>query len=126
MTMYQDVNNALISNKIKAEKERFTASFCFNKNLDVFKGHFPDMPILPGVMQLEMVRCTLEKNTGSAYRIKKIRKAKFSGQIRPEELINVAVVLQQTDEDDLHAKAVLEVNNKPAGKVSMVLEHSSA
>ncbi len=63
------------------------AVFVFPAELAVFSGHFPCRPILPGILELEMVRAAMERFTGSALRLISIEKAKFLREVKPGERI---------------------------------------
>ena len=66
--------------------------FVFPPELAVFAGHFPGRPIVPGVVELEMVRAALEKFTSSELRIQSVEKAKFLREVKPGEriLLNIS------------------------------------
>ncbi|HEY4155094.1 MAG TPA: 3-hydroxyacyl-ACP dehydratase, partial [Puia sp.] len=56
-----------------------------NANHSVFKGHFPDHPVLPGVCMLEMVREILEISLHEKLRISKGPLIKFLSMIVPDK-----------------------------------------
>lgn len=118
MNMYKEVSESLVS--FSSEDDNLTAEYCFAKNREVFKGHFPEMPILPGVMQLEMVRQIAEKSTGLKLRISNLRKVKFMEQVMPEDRITLSVKLKDHD-DILDLTAVLKVETKTVGKINFEL-----
>ncbi len=119
MPMYQDVKEAMISTSKGEGKNTFTGDFCFKESLDVFNGHFPGMPVLPGVMQIEMILYVMEKNTGILYRVKKLKKAKFSSQIVPGEIITVALSLNNSKDGSINLKAAVSVDKRAAGRIIM-------
>jgi 3-hydroxymyristoyl/3-hydroxydecanoyl-(acyl carrier protein) dehydratase len=67
------------------EKDGF---YNFEVNLDskhpILRGHFPGMPVVPGVMQLALVRHCAEKITGYSLQWAEIDKAKFFTPWTPE------------------------------------------
>jgi 3-hydroxyacyl-[acyl-carrier-protein] dehydratase len=91
--MRNDVAGALRRLELGSEAGSFTAEFSFNRRLPVFQGHFPQRPLLPGVLQIEMVRYAAEQNLGYPCDIAEISKTKFRGEIKPEDtiIVNVAV-----------------------------------
>ena len=121
MTMYQDVKDSMVSSGKGTRENTLTGEFCFNENLNVFKGHFPGLPVLPGVMQIEMVQHVMKKNTGISYKIKSIKKAKFSSQIVPGETINVSLSFYPMGDDSVNVKAVVSVGEKTSGKIAVNL-----
>jgi 3-hydroxyacyl-[acyl-carrier-protein] dehydratase len=52
---------------------------------DVFLGHFPNNPVLPGVVQLDIVRSLLEKVVGSNISTKEIKDVKYLKVINPDQ-----------------------------------------
>ena len=57
----------------------------FFKNANFFKGHFPDVAILPGVVQLFFAHFFAEDSFNLNLSAKKIKKIKFSRVIRPDK-----------------------------------------
>ena len=43
----------------------------------IFDGHFPDVPVLPGVIMMQMVKELMEEQEGKSLRIKKVVNMKF-------------------------------------------------
>lgn len=118
--MRRDIEQSLISWGSDSEPRTLSAKFCFDASLEVFKGHFPEMPLLPGVMQIEMVRFLVEKGTGHAHRILRIKKAKFIGQVLPGDQIDLTVRVAM-QEGALRVKAKLVVNNSDVTSIIMDL-----
>lgn len=54
-----------------------------------FQGHFPDAPILPGVMQLQFAHKAAEEMVGHALTLKAVKKMKFVKVIEPSDRISV-------------------------------------
>jgi len=118
MALYQDVKDSMISFGKGDKENTLTGEFCFNENLNVFKGHFPSLPVLPGIMQLEMVQHVIKKNTGISYKIKSIKKAKFNSQIVPGETIKISLSFYPLEDDSVNVKAVVSVGEKTSGKIA--------
>ena len=73
--MKNDAAGALKSIGAGSGPNSIRAEFYFAPTLEVFRGHFPGRPLLPGAMQLEMVRCAVEKHTGDRFDIITVKKA---------------------------------------------------
>lgn len=56
-----------------------------------FQGHFPEAPILPGVMQLEFAHRAAEELTGRALTLSAVKKMKFMKVITPKDRVAVEV-----------------------------------
>ena len=65
----------------------------------VFKGHFPNNPITPGVLQINCVRAILEQHLGCSLQFKTMSRCKFLAILKPETtpLLNIEIVLKKTD-----------------------------
>jgi len=117
MKLCQDVKESLLFSDRGEDVNTFNGQFCFDKGLNVFKGHFPNLPVLPGIMQIEMVRCILEKNTGMSYRISKVAKAKFNRPVAPGEIVSISISLKHVQNGSSEVKALLSVGGKPSAKI---------
>src|SRR5688500_7471431 len=60
----------------------------------VFQGHFPGMPVVPGVCQMQMVKEILEAVSGRETRLVKADNMKFLAVINPVENPVVQLKLQ--------------------------------
>lgn len=69
-------------------------------SLEWFSGHFPDLPILPGVASLELVRRAVETLQGSSAEVLSLRNLKFKSPVFPGE--RVILTLRMTPKDDGH------------------------
>jgi 3-hydroxymyristoyl/3-hydroxydecanoyl-(acyl carrier protein) dehydratase len=85
-TVYEDIKNSFQGQKDK--------DFVFKINGDfiAFKGHFPEQPLLPGIVQIEIVLFCIRKllNNETA-NISEIIKAKFVKPILPDTQIVVSI-----------------------------------
>ena len=62
-----------------------------------FDGHFPNMPILPGIAQLTLVVDLLKRALKRPVVIQSVSRVRFKQMIRPDDTI--AVSLSPTDKD---------------------------
>ncbi|HBH23879.1 MAG TPA: 3-hydroxyacyl-ACP dehydratase [Cytophagales bacterium] len=56
-----------------------------DKGHDIFKGHFPGKPILPGVCQVEIIAELLEEIFEKSYRLEDANMIKFQALVDPNE-----------------------------------------
>ena len=68
------------------EGQTFRAKACFNAAHPIFKGHFPDLPVVPGVCQVQMLTETLSKMLGRTIEIKRGQHIKFLALINPTKV----------------------------------------
>ena len=63
-------------------------------DLDCFRGHFPEMPVLPGVLQLDWAITAAREEYGLVGNPRDIRRLKFKNVLSPPA--SVDLVLTQT------------------------------
>ena len=71
-------------------------------NIDdpIFKGHFPDVPVVPGVCMLQMIKEQLEDRFGKSLQLLKAGNLKFLSVINPRENAELSISISyDTDED---------------------------
>lgn len=89
--------NVTYPNIVKLENDGQNAeiTLIFPKNSTFFKGHFPDFPILPGVVQLFFAK-EFARDIFNLYFVpQKVKKVKFSSIIKPE--MKVKLVLTRNE-----------------------------
>ena len=59
------------------------ASGKLNENHEIFKGHFPGNPVVPGVCQIQMIKELIEKALNGFFRLTESDNVKFLSMISP-------------------------------------------
>jgi len=75
---------------LEGDAAAFRARFRFPADLEVFRGHFPGHPIVPGVFLIEAVRIVAERIEGRALRIVRVRDAKITAVVEPDTTVEFA------------------------------------
>ncbi len=110
------------------EKGSITTEKHIDTDLDLFKGHYPENPIMPGVLLCEIIFQSgallmakmaftdngMQKNTPV---ITRIERAKFRRPVLPGDTVAVKVVLQEIISSVYFLKGTLKVNGKTAVQV---------
>lgn len=65
--------------------------FRFSGKEPYFQGHFPEAPILPGVMQLQFAHKAAEEMLARELTLKGVKKMKFVKVIEPTDCITVDI-----------------------------------
>ena len=120
MSLYNDLKNSEIL-VFKKNNQHINAVFSFKKELDLFRGHFPENPILPGIVQIEMVKYALEKSFDTCLSIKSVKKTKFSSLIHPGEIVYLDITMNKEENSLFNVKAILRVGDTIAGKINLIL-----
>lgn len=84
--------------KIAEEENQYIFSFVLNANHCIFKGHFPEQAVLPGVCQLEIVQSVLSFVKPN-YSLCKAKSIKFLKIIEPQEQeFSVLIKIKEANE----------------------------
>ena len=77
---------------IQREPDSFSCKVAFNANHDIFKGHFPNQPVVPGVCMMEMVKELLEQQVDKFLWLRNAGQVKFLRLITPDvqPVINIS------------------------------------
>ena len=79
----------------------------------VFEGHFPENPILPGVLMVEAVRSSLNQLFHQEYYLKSALSIKFLAVVNPDEHPEVQLKINHTTaQEGLRIDAVLFYGEK--------------
>lgn len=84
---------------------------------EIFKGHFPDHPVLPGACMVQMVKEVFEFETGNTYRLQKADNLKFLTLIDPQkaEILHLEIKYAN-DETGTRVTATLTAGDEIAFK----------
>lgn len=106
----------------KTTDSKYTITILVNEKHDVFKGHFPGNPIMPGVCMIQIIKELTEKITESTLMIQTLSNVKFMALINPEATPELRLELDiLTTEDDLvKVKNTTYFNDTVALKLSNV------
>lgn len=74
------------------------AKISINGSHRIFEGHFPGLPVVPGVCMLQIVREVMEANTGKDLKISEAGNMKFLSVINPQQNDLVDVLVNYTNE----------------------------
>ncbi len=77
-----------------------SAALTINADSEIFNGHFPDQPVVPGASMVQVVKDVLEKKLGKTLQLKIANNLKFLSLINPQETTALHLQLNYTTEDD--------------------------
>jgi len=106
----------------KTGDAKYNIRILVNGSHDVFKGHFPGNPIMPGVCMIQIIKELTESITKSSLMIQSLANVKFMALINPEVNPELRLELDiTTTEDDLvKVKNTTYFNDTTALKLSNV------
>ncbi|KAA0127944.1 3-hydroxyacyl-ACP dehydratase [Chryseobacterium sp. SN22] len=83
----------------QGENGAYTAYISLNKDHEIFKGHFPENPVTPGVCMMQIVKELSEEFTGLPLFLKTASNIKFMAIINPFETPDLKLQLDITQTD---------------------------
>ena len=94
--------------KLAHNDASINAMLDINKDCDIFNGHFPGHPVVPGACMLQIVKEVLEAALNTSSRLKKADHLKFMAMIGPgsTETVELEIAYKLT-EDDINVTAKL-------------------
>ena len=101
---------------------KYTITILVNEKHEVFKGHFPGNPIMPGVCMIQIIKELTENITQSTLMIQTLSNVKFMALINPEATPELRLELDivTTEEDLVKVKNTTYFNDTVALKLSNV------
>lgn len=104
------------------ENHQINAMIHLNASHEVFKGHFPNNPVTPGVCMLQILKELTEKATETKLYIKECSNVKFMALINPEVHSELKIVIDLNPVDNgFKLKAVAQFETTTALKVNALL-----
>lgn len=94
-------NKPLIIGSVSQEGDRFVATVSINGRSTVFDGHFPDLPILPGVVMIDLIHELTAQSLKQPVRMTEASNIKFLQVILPEKETELLAVLTLSESPDL-------------------------
>lgn len=103
-----------------------TCSWRIKLNADhiIYKSHFPDNPITPGVCLIQIITELMESKTLLRLELKKVRNVKFLSVLSPVNNDEVTVLVKKitVDGNEYKVQAVVYDDSVQFAKISVVYE----
>ena len=106
----------------KTSDSKYIVTILVNEKHEVFKGHFPGNPIMPGVCMIQIIKELTETITKSRLVIQTLANVKFMALINPEVTPELRLELDIviTEDDLVKVKNTTYFNDTVALKLSNV------
>lgn len=107
---------------VNESPERVTYSLSLNQECPIYKAHFPNMPITPGVCIIQVVEELLEDHLKMNLQTADVKNAKFLRVLKPaDEVICVNLVQIQIQKQIIKAQAmVTDSSDTVYAKISLI------
>lgn len=94
-----------------------TAEIQLNKDNEIFKGHFPTQPVLPGACELQILKEILASILNKKIRLKKADQMKFLAVVDPVADANLQLkITYSITENDVPVTALMSNSNRACFK----------
>ncbi|GAA3508325.1 3-hydroxyacyl-ACP dehydratase [Aquimarina addita] len=98
-----------------------TVEITLNPDSHIFKGHFPDNPVTPGVCMLQIIKELTEDRVGHALFMKKASNVKFLAVINPEKTPDLVITNRFKDtEEGIKIQSIFTFGDVIALKVTLI------
>lgn len=84
-----------------AGEQEIQTTVKLNASHEVFKGHFPGNPVMPGVCMIQMIKELTEKHINKELFLTIASNVKFMAIINPEKNDTIQLKLTLTEDDDI-------------------------
>lgn len=111
---------------LEKKEPHYEAIILVNEKHDVFNGHFPGNPIMPGVCMMQIIKELTEQITGNTLTMQSLSNVKFMALINPEVTpeLRLELDITTTDEDLVKVKNTAYFNETTALKLSSIYKKS--
>jgi len=102
----------------EAQESGISVLVKINREHSIFKGHFPNHPVTPGVCTMQIIKELSENHLGKNLLLKTARNVKFMAIINPEENEDVRFDLsfENQESNEISIKATVSIEGNPALK----------
>lgn len=87
--------------ELKKTDTEITAKITLNANHEIFEGHFPGNPIMPGVCMMQIIKEMTERVLKKELILQTSTNIKFMAKINPETHPNLLINIFYTEEDGI-------------------------
>jgi 3-hydroxyacyl-[acyl-carrier-protein] dehydratase len=97
---------------LKPEENGLVAKVVLKKDHEIYIGHFPGNPVVPGVCLVQTIKELLEKVLDRSLRLTKADNIKFMNFVNPMEHDTLIFTLNYKKELDVQVKAIVSFEEK--------------
>jgi 3-hydroxymyristoyl/3-hydroxydecanoyl-(acyl carrier protein) dehydratase len=115
-----EIEQSVVEIQTDSDAGKVDARFCFQDDLTVFSGHFPEVAIVPGIYLIEASRILAERLTGETLQIEEVADARFTREIHPGDDVIVEATITR-GVGNLVCEATFTTREVRAAKVRLFL-----
>jgi 3-hydroxyacyl-[acyl-carrier-protein] dehydratase len=109
--------------ELKQTEDTLQAEIRLNPNHALYKGHFPQQAVVPGVMQLQIIKEILEEALKQGLLIREVIVAKYFRPITPQEnlVLNIKIAYKVSETSDYMIDASIVIADQTFAKIKAKL-----
>ncbi len=110
--------------EVAVDELNIVAAISLNKNHEVYKGHFPDQPVVPGVIQLQIIKEILENHMEKKLLMSNLIQVKYLIPILPGNYpqLLVSISKKNTDEKSIRIDAFIGIDDVVFSKAKLAFK----
>lgn len=86
------------------------AAIALDENHSVYKGHFADQPVVPGVIQIQIIKELLEQKLDAKLILNNLIQVKYLSLIIPDNSSKLQIVISIKNTEDATVKIVASIS----------------
>lgn len=98
-------------NTLKFQDNVLEAEISIDAKHTIYEGHFPNNPVTPGVVQLEMVKEILGTHFNKTIQLKSLSTSKFLAVLNPEKTPEATFKMNVVEQEDQSLKVSGQLSN---------------
>ncbi len=87
-------------NDIQHQDQNDLVHISFNPSHEIFKGHFPHLPVVPGVCQIQILEEVISHVTAKPYVVKEAGQVKFLALLNPVKSPTITLDIHRESTND--------------------------
>ena len=95
------IEGLYIVKELKNTDSEITANIKLNANHEIFEGHFPENPIMPGVCMMQIIKELTEEVLGKELALQTSTNIKFMAKINPETDPDLVLNIPYSEEEGI-------------------------
>jgi 3-hydroxyacyl-[acyl-carrier-protein] dehydratase len=107
---------------LEIAEDTIRSTLKFNRGHTIFNGHFPDVPVVPGVCMIQMVKEVIEHHNKESYKLVAGDNIKFLSVLNPDDNPGIEAFIQMEKNNILTITATLFAGEVTFLKLKAVLE----
>lgn len=116
------LNSFFTINTLESVDDTIHASLKINRRHPIFDGHFPEVPVVPGVCMIQMMKEVIEHHDKATYNLIEGDNIKFLSVLNPDDHMEVDATIFMEKNNNLSITATLFAGEVTFLKLKAVLE----